>query len=103
MILSQRWSKRINEDRRYKICRLYESLTLLKRKISSDSIKVIDRLLDVSVVADKTHPSDEVRMLTTQKISELTKLVHAEDWHSTNFLKQAIEWAHNCEAEAFQT
>jgi hypothetical protein len=75
VILSQRWSKCINEVRRHKICSLCESLALLERNIYADSKKVIDRLLDVYTVADKTHPSEEARILTTQNIFELTRLV----------------------------
>ncbi len=100
VILSQRWSKCINEVRRHKICSLCESLALLERNIYADSRKVIDRLLDVYTVADKTHQSEEARIPKTQKIFELARLVTEEDRDDSNFLKQAENWARGCETQA---
>lgn len=99
VFLGQRWPKRVNEIRRYKICVLFESLFLTGKSISDHSRDIIHKVLDVYTRQNTGNPHDESIFLTTEKIFELSKLIPPEKTAESNMFDQALKWVQECETE----
>jgi hypothetical protein len=99
VILGRRWSKKISEDRKYKICTLNESLSLLGKDISSSSKEAINKVLDTYEIKSKQNICRGFHTMTTEKIFESTRLASWNEELRPKVLEQANAWASACETK----
>jgi len=97
LILSWRWPRRMRETCRQKICALLDSQTFLQSVISTESTRLINRILHGLQV--RANKSAGLGTLMTEKMADLCMLASRCERSGRGILEQARQWAIACETQ----